>query len=188
MCRTDYLRSSFHLFDSHCLHTVLSATRTLRIFLSTGVLVESRFALQCLLASEVSYYPYACSIQLCKNYVPLTDKLLIWYLGVWTDSHNSLTMTRISKTLTLCATYKDIWSFCRTLRRLPPVWVAYLTILRNSCLLSSLGKLSNLISISMQPNSWVTHISWHKKRNQIRRYTWNLLTSLLVQVLLKLPT
>jgi len=111
VCWTSYLRSLAHLFDSNYSHTILSATRTLRICLFTGVLVESRFALQCLLASKLYYYQHAYSKHLCKNHVLLTDNLLIRYFGVWTGSHNSLTITRISKILTLCATYKDRWSF-----------------------------------------------------------------------------
>jgi len=162
--RTNYLRSLAHLFDSNYPHTILLATRTLRICLFTGVLVESRFALQCLLASKVSYYPYAYSIHLCKNHVLLTNNLLIRYFGVWTGSHNSLTMTRISKILTLCANYKDTWSFLPNLEasasrlsRLSDDSAKFLSSLK------SLRKLSNLISVSMQPNSWVTHISWHEK-------------------------
>jgi len=115
VCRTNYLRSLTHLFDSKYSHIILLAKRTLRICLFTRVLVESRFALQWLLASEVSYYPYAYSIRLYKNHVLLTDSLLIRYFGVWTDSYNSLTMTRIFKIPIWCATYKDTWSFLSNL-------------------------------------------------------------------------
>jgi len=55
-------------------HTInLTTTRTPSICLSTGVLREPRFALQCSIASEVSFYSFACSTHLCNSHVSLTE-------------------------------------------------------------------------------------------------------------------
>jgi len=99
-----------------------------------------------------------------EKHVLLTDDLLTRHFGVWIGSHNSLTVTRISKILTLRATYKDTWSFLSNLA----VSASRLSRLSDDSakFLSSLKAWGNfLISFPSQCNwiSWVIHISWHEK-------------------------
>jgi hypothetical protein len=94
---TSYLYSISHLLSITIHVSNLSVTITLRIFLLTGVLLESRFALQCFLASETSYRAYIllCTHNLSYRILRFISSTYVTYLD---DYINLLTLSSSSKT------------------------------------------------------------------------------------------